>query len=62
MWESGLEVTGDLPPSVDGSWVMPMEALQEGDGDGATDYVDLRNYPPELYVAHPSSFRRWESE
>lgn len=61
-WRPRLKEARCALPHVTGFWMVPMEALQEGDEDGATDYVDLRNYPPELYVAHPSSFRRWESE
>lgn len=52
LWESGLEVTGNLPPSVDGFWVVPMEAFQEDEDGEIPDWVDIRDYPPELCVAH----------
>ncbi|KAH7183319.1 uncharacterized protein B0J16DRAFT_322058 [Fusarium flagelliforme] len=61
-WRSGLTKPRSVLPSVKGFWIVPMEAFQEGDGDEATDYVDLRDYPPELYVAHPGSTDREESE
>jgi hypothetical protein len=51
-WESGLEVTGNLPPSVNGFWMVPMEALQEDEDGEKPDWVDIRDCPPELCVAH----------
>ena len=37
-------------PSVTGFWIVPLEAFEELGGSGTHGWVDLKDYPPELYV------------